>query len=73
MDALVNYIAHRELWLGPRRYKPFNFWRTIEKEESYVNDFSDAAKKALWLAESFGFKQQSLEIESPVMKLPLCT
>ena len=41
-----------------------------------LSDFNDAAKKALWFAESFGFKLQSLEIESQsgsVMKLPLCT
>lgn len=41
-----------------------------------LNDFSDAAKNALWFAESFGFKVQSLQIESKsgsVMTLPLCT
>ena len=41
-----------------------------------LSDFGDSTKKALWFAESFGFKLKSIEVESQsgsAITLPLCT
>ena len=48
----------------------------LKSVDEVHQEFGDSTKKALWFAESFGFKLKSIEVESQsgsVVTLPLCT